>query len=334
MTSTSERASSKTLVSPRSLALAYLVVLAGAVIAVLVPRIREPVARRVEGAFDIAEAGWIARVEEGEALLADGRYEAAAAYFVDLDERFPARHNIHALDKERERVLRGLGEAYEALGRKGRALDAYRRAVAFDPRNVENHYALAAAALRLGEGAEAERHLSLLLEIHPSHAPAVRDLIGIEYERGDYAAVRETFETYVGAFRMAEVSARVGDRVLTAQLPVDGETHRLRFGVPEDADSDVVSVASTHATVVDDVRWVGRTVAGRPGRSSGVARLSGDSQWGLPDDTPAEILMDARAPIPIDATALAQVETSYRNLLAEDRFAEVFSRLTSIGSEP
>ncbi len=313
---------------PRLGVLLYLLALAAAVGVILIPPLRAAGARRVETAFDAREAGWILRVEEGEALLASGDFEAAAAHLEDLDRRFPARGNVHALDKERERVLVGLGRANEGLGRKGRALAAYRQTVLFDPLNVENHYALAAAALRLDEGAEAERHLALILETYPAHELAARDRIAIASEAGDFRAVRETFEAYAGAFRVREVTVSAGEFSTLVSVPEDGEPHTLRITLPRTVAAGTVTIRSeVESVAVSEVHWVGRAFAGRDGRDEGAARALGDREFELPQPPPARLRITARAPIPISAETWRLVETAYRNLLATEAFDSITPRL-------
>lgn len=294
----------------------------------LIPPVREAVAWRVDAAFDMAEAGWIRRVEEAEALLAEARFEEAAVRLESLDERFPARNNIHSLDKERERVLIGLGRANEGLGRKGRALDAYRRAVVFDPLNVENHHALAAAAIRLGEEAEAERHLRLILDTYPAHERAARDLIAILSEAGDFRAVRETFERYVVAYRVKEILVTAADHTATAVIPEDGATHTLRVSLRPGSTARTVRIEpEVESVAVEQVRWRARPVAGEEGRVEGIASPGGQGEFALPDPTPSDLLISARAPIPIGRETLRSIETAYRNLLAMDEFAGYAPRL-------
>ena len=299
-----------------------------------IPRVREAASRRVEAVFDMAEAGWIRRVEEVEALVAEGSFEDAAARLASLDERFPARNNIHALDKERERVLIALGRANEGLGRKGRALDAYRRAVVFDPLNVENHYELAAAALRLGEEAEAERHLRLILDTYPAHQRAAQDLIGILAEAGDYRAVRETFERYVSAYRVRDLMITAGNTSVVT-LPEDGRLHALRVPLPPGSAAGTVRIRPGVDRVrVEEVRWRSRPVAGEPGRDAGLVIPDESGEIALPDPNPAELLIRARAPIPIRRDTHRLVETAYRNLLAADEFASFAPRILVQGDSP
>ena len=306
----------------------YLAALGLGLTGLFVQRVREPALRGIEALVDASAEGWLARVDEGEALLSDGRYLEAAVFLEDLDARFPARTNIHALDKDRERILAALGQANEALGRKGRALDAYRRAVAFDPRNVENHYALAVAAIRLGEEDEAARHLDLLLDIYPPHQRGVRERIALDTERGDFPAVRRAFERYVQSFRVEAIEITIGEHTAEAMVPVDGEPHVLRFGLPPVGQGpSVLEVVRSEGVDLAEVRWVGRVRAGVDGRDSGVAEPASANRFELPEPAPAELFITASAAIPLDADTWRRVETAYRNLLASEELERWAPRL-------
>ena len=76
---------------------------------------------------------WVTRIERGESLLAEGRYEEAAEYLEALDDDFPARFVKHGLDRERERVLTLLGRSYVALERKGLNSSKIEFNLSFDP---------------------------------------------------------------------------------------------------------------------------------------------------------------------------------------------------------
>lgn len=314
---------------PRLGVLLYLLALAAVVALVVLPPARGAWTGPVESIFAAREEGWIRRVEEGEALLAAGEHEAAAAHFAELDGRFPARVNTHSLDKERERILVGLGRAYESTGRKGRSLAALRRAVAFDPLNVENHYALAAAAIRLGEEGEGDLHLAHILETYPGHERAARDRIALQFEAGDFAAVRRTFEEYAGAFRVKEIVVSAGEMSIPITIPEDGRPHELRVPLPRQLSTpSVVLRTETGSVLVDGVEWVGRPIAGLDGRVVGEAPALGETEYGLPTDPPAELRVLARALIPISEEANRQVAAAYRNLLASDAFDSYIPRLS------
>jgi len=315
----------------KALVATYLAVLGLVCAIVLVPALRGAVTSRAASLYAARQAGWIARVERAEAQLASGDAEGAAARFARLDEEFPARFNRHSLDKERERILRGLGEAELELGRKGRALDAFRRAVAFDPRNVENHYALATAAIALDESGEAERHLEDLLAIYPSHAGAVRAIIDLRYEDGDWEGVTRRFEEYVEGFRIHPFLVEAGETRVLTRIPVDGRTHEIRIGLGDHDPAAELSIGAGYPTVeLEAVRWRGDAVAGVPGVPAGDAEpLDGTDLRRVrldPRATTAWIV--ARVGIPIDEDTRARVETAYRNLLAGNRFAELANRLT------
>ena len=320
----------------RGLVAAYLGALALVCAVVLVPALRAAVTSRAQSLYEARQRAWIERVERAEELLATGDAETAAIRFARLDETFPARIVRHSLDRERERVLRGLGAAELALGRKGRALDAYRRAVAFDPRNVSNYYALATAAIALDEAGEAAPALERLLAIYPNHAGAVRAAIGLRFEDGDWPGVVERFERYVAAFRVHPFLVRIGEKGIVAHLPVDGLAHELRVGLGDHDAGAELSIEPRYPTVeIRAVRWGAPAVAGEPGAPAGVARpVAGPDPGRVRLDPRARtVWIDARAGIPVDEATLSRAETAYRNLLRSDRFAELVRLLDVVTPE-
>ncbi len=219
----------------RRLAAGYAAGLGLVLLVLALPPSRDAVLSRVEGVFSAQERRWIQRIERGEGLLAAGRLEEAIDYLTDLDRRFPARTSRHALDKGRERVLHALARSHEEAGNKRLALETYRRAVAFDPRNFWNHFTLARAALALEEPDEARLHLEHVLDMHPSHLPSLRELVALLYDGGDFAAVVAAYERYLDGFQIQEVTVRAGESAETVPVRVDGRYREARFAFVEPA---------------------------------------------------------------------------------------------------
>jgi tetratricopeptide (TPR) repeat protein len=320
---------------------AYVAALAGALAIVFVPFLRGAVAERAQWAFQSVQIGWIERVERGEALVREGSYEEAIAYLEGLDARFPARVNRHSLDKERERILHGLGQSYEAMGRKRLTLETYRRAVGFDPRNVANHFALAAAALRLDEAEEARVHLEHVLQIDPSHLPALEAVIGLDFERGDFAGVSSRFESYLAAFRVHdEMEIRLGDTVVLVPIPIDGSARTVRAPIPvvEGATGLVIEPAHPGIEILG-IEFEPRPRAGLVNSSALPGLPDGDPlRFALPAQEIVAVRLNVRTRVPIDPETWESVAASYRNRLDFDGLAAAEGRVLRFaldsGAEP
>lgn len=322
----------------RALTGLYLAALAGMLAIMFVPFLRGAVAERTQSALQSVQRGWIDRVERGEALVGAGLPEEAITYLEDLDARFPARVNRHSLDKERERILSALGQSYEAMGRKRLALETYRRAVGFDPRNVANHFALAAAALRLDEAEEAELHLEHVLSIDPSHLAALGALIGLDFERGDFERVVSRFESYLSAFRVyEEMEMRLGDAVLRVSVPVDGRARTVRVPLPRV--DGATSLEFEHDQPGIEILGVELELRPRAGVVESTRRPApreGDGlRFALPA-APEEVAaarLTVRTRVPVDPETWERVATSYRNRLDFDGLAAVEERTLRITPE-
>ena len=217
----------------RRLTWIYLAGLAAVLLTLGWAPVRNRVFWRVESALVAREARWVRRVETGEALLAAGRLEDAQAYLEQLDRRFPARDQRHALDKERERLLLALGRTYEALGRRNLALATFTRLATFDPRNWKNHEALAGAHTRLDPNwstpDEAGAALTELLRINPNELQAVTDLATFYFEKPDFRSLAATVDTYLQADLYFMSFPALDSSPVEQVLEVDGTWHRVRL---------------------------------------------------------------------------------------------------------
>ncbi len=315
--------------------------LAGAVglacIGILAPPIRDRLLDRAQMSVARWDDRWTERVDRGEELLAAGRYEEAAAYLEQLDGVHPARHVNHGRDVERERVLRALGGANLALGRKRASLDALRRAVVFDERNYLNHFTLANAALELGEPEEALAAFERVLAIHPNHLPTVSALIAYHFDRADYGSVASTFEAYLDAYLIHKATVELGGVVLPADVRVDGRYHGIEAPLVADAGApargrSVTVNGGPHPIRVAAVTLVQPRRAGVldpepielgvPGGWSGEDEMGGAGAARIPigasDVEVARARVVLRLLKPVDAETWEMIATSYRNLLAND----------------
>jgi len=168
---------------------------------------------------------WPARLAEGEALVAAGRYEAAAAFLERLDRRFPATWVKHRFSRQRELLLELLGTSQTQLGRRADALETYRRLVEFDPRNWWNHFLLGEACRSFGALERAQAAYADVLAIHPNHLASVEALIGTSFRAGRHRDVTQLYEAYLDAWLLARGTLRLGSTAFVFEFPVDGFEH-------------------------------------------------------------------------------------------------------------
>jgi len=243
------------------------------------PPARARVLQGAGRAVDVWEARWTRRLEAGERLVAGGEYERATRYLADLDRRFPAVTVKHARDRERERLLGALGRSYAELGRKRLALETFRRLVAFDPRNVANHAALARADLRFGEPEEARDHFAEILRVDPMHWEALEGYADFYAERGEFGRVVEAYETYLDALIPARITVGFGDTEGSVYVPADGRLHIATVPLFAPAGEGRLSVRTEGFSIeLGGLEIVGPVLAGRPGRAD-VSDALPDAAW-------------------------------------------------------
>ncbi|MBM3991197.1 MAG: hypothetical protein FJ298_09355 [Planctomycetes bacterium] len=175
-----------------------------------------------ERAVDAASESWVRDLARAEELLEEGHVAHALAALERIDRDCPATFVKHRHDRERERLLAALASAYEADGRKRRALETLERAVAFDPKNFGNHFALAELARECGEDARARAAYAAVLAIHPTHLRSAEALMDMDFAGGEWQRVVATFERYIEAWQLATVHLRIGADRIALDVPVDG----------------------------------------------------------------------------------------------------------------
>lgn len=334
----------------RTLLKAYLSGIALIVVCFAVAPIRQRVLLGVEAAVDAWEARWTPRVEHGEALVASGRYEEAIDYLTRLDRSFPARDVRHARDRERERILRALGRAHAALDHQGRALEAFGRAVRFDPLNYRNRLALARTATQFGETDIALEQYRGILSFRPSHLPSLVEVVAEGYDDGEYAAVVRRFEDYLDAFVAHHLIVRAGEAADTVPVSVDGRFHDVvaRFDRPTGPVTTVHLEPGPYAAEVRALALEAGAELGRADRPLPTASMTDLRREGSPvlrsrrtvdafptgetvgsgelqpvldiplTDAPATTVrarIEIRLLKPIEAAAWKLVQASYRNVL-------------------
>lgn len=334
----------------------YLVVVAIVIGMIGLRPLRDPALQVVDRVLDRADRRWDMRLQHGEALLADGRFAEAATYLARLDSIFPAP-TVHAgRDRQRERLLAALALSYERLGRKGRALRAYRQSVAFDPRNWQNHFALARAAVRLDGGwaipDEARDAYQRVLDIHPNHLPSVRGLMQYYSDRGEFDAVMGVWQTYIDAFMLQLLYVYVGDTLLELNVRVSGEPHDVAipvsisqgtsrlmihtggFSVAMHDASVVTAMAVATSALVDTVRATEVPSLSVGMRDDGAGRLRADGRTSvialeLPDLPLGanELNLCLSVFKPLDQATWDLARRSYQNLLRHNDLEAIQARL-------
>ncbi len=207
----------------RTLAVAYLAAVAGALALWLVPGVRGWVSVQAKKVSYRAEAAWALRVDAAVTRLGEGDLEAAEAMLLRLDRRLPARHIKHGLASQRARVLEAMARVHRAKGRKGRTLATLRRLTAFEPRNFAFHALHGEVAAELGELEEAREAWARVLAIHPNHLPTVRRVVQDHADRGDAAGAVAAYERYLDAWGMVQLVR--GGEPQDVWVQADGAPH-------------------------------------------------------------------------------------------------------------
>ena len=276
----------------RALALAWLLIVGVVGLAVVVDPVRVRILNAAQRGVQHWDDRWTERLQEGERLVAEGRFAEAAAYLERLDRMHPARNVRHGRDKERELVLRLLGQSYEALDRRTLTIETYQRLVAFDPRHYRNHFELAQASDRLLSRAtmapEARDAYAAVLGILPAHLPSVRGFTQYYLDRGEFIPVVEGYERYLDAFLVQGVLVRLGDQVVRLPVLVDGRPRDYDVTMdPDRSAGDVLAIATEGFAV--SVERVDLLPATRAGVEDHVAPVSADlANPVLVDFEPAE----------------------------------------------
>ena len=287
----------------RGLAAGYLAAVLLAPLVLVLPPLRRPLLARVQAVAQYWDARWTRRLGHGEALLAGGRTREAATYLEQLDRIFPARTSRHARDKERERLLLALARSEEALGRRGRALAAYGRLVAFDSLNYLNHFEQGQAARRLlggwAEPVEARDAYAAALRFLPIHLPSVRGYIGYYMDRGEFHPVVEAYQRYLDAFFVQRFDLVVGATTRVVMPLVDGLPHWLVVPVTRPGEWDGTLELRTRgfAARVDSIEIVPALRVGELGDARPLARPA------VPDSVTAMLPAEHAAYRPLDASS-------------------------------
>lgn len=299
---------------------------------------------------------WAAQVREAERLVAEGRLVEAEALLERLDQAHPATSVRHGRDKEREHVLRLLGQTYEALDKRDRTIETYQRLVAFDPRHYRNHVALAEASDRLLSRAttaiEARDAWAEALRLFPAHLPSVRGVVRYHLDRGEFPQVVARYQAYLDAYLVQPVEVRVGGVSVTVPVLVDGLMHDYEVPLPSvAADVTRVEIATGGFPVgVERARLEPAVAAGRAGSVTATAlsidgveaiafervapgtwRAAGPDatlRWAAPGAAGAVRGVTLRLALykPVDRELWNVVAKSYRNLLDEPGLAAAAGR--------
>jgi tetratricopeptide (TPR) repeat protein len=328
----------------RSLAAGYLGLVILFLAAFALPPVRSRILGRLQAGVHSWDQRWTHRLEAGEALVRQERYDEASALLEALDRDFPARNVRHGRDKERERLLVALGRAHAGLDRKTRAIETYQRLVAFDPLNYRNHYALAVAANRLLAGwapaIEARDAFLQVLAIHPNHLPSVRGTMAYHAARGEFAMVTPLYQQYLDAYLLQPLAVTLGETAATVNVPVDGAWHDVEIPLSvQQGWSGQLAIATAGFSIgLDSVSLVAPLRAGVAGASrksvldpgslipASMTELAGswraengDSRLSLAVPAQADGVASVRLRLrlfkPLDPTTWNMAATAYRNRL-------------------
>lgn len=109
-------------------------------------------------------------------------------------------------DKERVDVVLLQAGAYRGLGQPEAAVEAYRAAIAADPRSPDLRTELAATLFGMGKADEGRALLQAVLDDMPNYAPALLARGGLETAAGQRSAAEATFQQVVDQERAGGVT--------------------------------------------------------------------------------------------------------------------------------
>lgn len=175
-----------------------------------------------ERAVDRWNSAWLASVERAAEELESGEFERASARLEMVVRSNGVKSVKHRFDREHERALGLLAEAYVAQDRKGKALATLDQLVAFDARNFDNHVRQASTLLHFGEDDLARDAFERVLAIHPTHWPSVEARIAMEYGAGAYGPIPGLYERYLDAWLLARLRLVAGERDLWIEVQANG----------------------------------------------------------------------------------------------------------------
>lgn len=231
-----------------------------------------------ERAVERWRRGWIDETERARVELQQGRTDAALARL----ERIVSTNGVdsvkHRFDKEHERALALLADAYAAQGKKGKALATLERLCAFDPKNFDNHFRHAQALLEFDEGGAAVEAFERVLAIHPTHWPSVAARIDLEYGAGAYAPIPGLYERYLDAWLLARLRLVAGEREAWFEVQADGREHQAQFELALDSGWSGPLVLETRGYSAELARleFVPAMRVGESGRSAAVELRAGE----------------------------------------------------------
>ncbi len=175
-----------------------------------------------ERAVDVWDSAWIGEVERAAAELERGEVERATERLEHVVRTNGVSFVKHKHDKEHERALALLAQAYATADRKAKTLATLERLVEFDPRNFANHFRQAEALQAFGEDALAREAYERVLAIHPTHWPSVAARIDREFAAGNYTPVPELYERYLDSWLLAPLRLVAGERQVEFEVQANG----------------------------------------------------------------------------------------------------------------
>ena len=257
----------------RALSVAWLGLVALALLALALPPSRRYVLGHLEGLSDRWDLRWDRRLAHGEQLVAAKRFREAVPFLERLERDWPAPSAEHRRDTGHEQILRLLARSYEGLGKNQLTMKTYDRLIAFDRNNYDSPFLKGEAARRLLSGwaiaPEARDGYAAALKLFPVHLPSLRGYIDYYSDRGEWHPIVDAYQAYLDAFLLAPVRVALRDTVLGAGLPTDGRMHAIEFDLPHPADS-VTIFPGSFITALDSISAGGGLRVGSAARANAV----------------------------------------------------------------
>lgn len=292
-----------------------------------------------ERAVDAWDSAWIGEVERAAAELERGEVDRATKRLEHVVRTNGVSFVKHKHDKEHERALALLAQAYAAAEKKGKTLATLERLVAFDPRNFANHFRQAEALRAFDEDALASEAYERVLAIHPTHWPSVSARIDMEFAAGNYTPVPEFYERYLDAWLLAPLRLSAGERRVEFEVQADGRPQVIEadFELESGWKGELRLETRGYSAVLESLELAPALRVGEAGRRPSTVIAAGD---GMAREVIASDVHSAlelgELELPhgaqrvrlkltlfkrLSSDTWTQVQTSYANKLLHERFA-------------
>lgn len=296
-----------------------------------------------ERAIERIDNAWIGELDFAQRELEQGNFGLAAQALERIVREDGVTSVKHKHDKEHERALSLLADAYARGDRKSKALETLERLVAFDPKDFANHFRQAQMLRAAGDAGAARAAYERVLAIHPTHWPSVEARIDMEYDGGVYGPIPGLYERYLDAWLLAPMRLVAGDTTARFEVQVDGLTHDVEvdFELPEGWSGPMRVETRGFSARVDQLTLLAPLRAGVADRPAPIVLRGGDV---TATDVDSQIVVgDLSAPHGVQRVRLRitpfkrmtedtwiEVSKAYANTLLHERFAAAKAR-TCVG---